>query len=146
MTPPPRRIAIVGAGISGLGAAYALSREPERFDFRVYEANDRLGGNAVTVDMPQADGSSIPFDISVTACIPTVYQNYLQLLDRLGVELVETRFSYSVDYAGDVYAHDFDSGPAPAPATRDRPVPAPASAPAPVRGPEPRAFAFPKRP
>ena len=109
MTPSPRRIAIVGAGISGLGAAYALSREPERFDFRVYEANDRLGGNAVTVDMPQADGSSIPFDISVTACIPTVYQNYLQLLDRLGVELVETRFSYSVDYAGDVYAHDFDS-------------------------------------
>ena len=62
-----RRIAIVGGGVSGLGAAWVLSHHPERFDFRLYEARDQLGGNAVTVDMPQSDGGSIPFDISVTA-------------------------------------------------------------------------------
>ena len=59
--------------------------------------------------MPQDDGSSIPFDISVTACIPSVYHHILLLMERFGIELIDTRFSYSVKYAGRVYAHDFDS-------------------------------------
>ena len=104
-----RRIAIVGGGISGLGAAWALNHHPDRFDFRVYEAQDRIGGNAVTADMPQEDGTSIPFDISVTACIPSVYQHIVSLMEQFGIELVDTRFSYSVRYRGQVYAHDFDS-------------------------------------
>ena len=104
-----RRIAIVGGGISGLAAAWALDRHPDRFDFRLFEARDQVGGNAITADMPQDDGSTIPFDISVTACIPSVYHHILLLMQRFGIELVETRFSYSVKYRGQVYAHDFDS-------------------------------------
>ena len=104
-----RRVAIVGGGISGLAAAWALDRHPDRFDFRLFEARDQVGGNAVTADMPQDDGSSIPFDISVTACIPSVYHHVLLLMQRFGIELVETKFSYSVKYRGQVYAHDFDS-------------------------------------
>ena len=57
-----RRIAIVGGGVSGLGAAWALHHHPDRFDFRLFEAHERIGGNAVTADMPQDDGSTIPFD------------------------------------------------------------------------------------
>ncbi|MCY4440627.1 MAG: FAD-dependent oxidoreductase [Deltaproteobacteria bacterium] len=105
----PRRIAIVGGGVSGLGAAWALHHHPDRFDFRLFEARERIGGNAVTVDMPQDDGGSIPFDISVTACIPSVYQHILLLMERFGIDLVDTRFSYSVKYGDGVYAHDFDS-------------------------------------
>ena len=105
----PRRVAIIGAGVSGLGCAWALSRHPDRFDFRVFEAADRIGGNAVTADMPQEDGSSIPFDISVTACIPSVYHHILLLMQRHGIELVDTRFDYSVGYRGGIYAHDFES-------------------------------------
>ena len=104
-----RRIAIVGGGISGLGAAWALHHD-RRFDFRLFEAEDRIGGNAVTVDMPQDDGSSIPFDISVTACIPSVYQHMTVLMRQFDIDLIDTRFSYSVKYQGRVYAHDFDSG------------------------------------
>ncbi len=59
--------------------------------------------------MPQDDGGSIPFDISVTACIPSVYDHIVLLMQRFGIELVDTRFSYSVKYRGQVYAHDFDS-------------------------------------
>ena len=88
-----RRIAIVGGGISGLGAAWALAHHPDRFDFRLYEAQDKIGGNAVTADMPQDNGSSIPFDISVTACIPSVYQHIVLLMKRFGIELIDTRFS-----------------------------------------------------
>ena len=104
-----RRIAIVGGGISGLGAAWGLAHHPDRFDFRLFEAQDRIGGNAVTADMPQDDGSSIPFHISVTACIPPVYQHIVSLMKQFGIELIDTRFSYSVKYPGHVYAHDFDS-------------------------------------
>ncbi|MYD02523.1 MAG: NAD(P)-binding protein [Gammaproteobacteria bacterium] len=105
----PRRIAIIGGGVSGLGAAWALSRHPDRFDFRLYEAQAQLGGNAITADMPQDDGSSIPFDISVTALIPSVYQHILLVMQQHDIDLIDTRFSYSVRYRGGVYAHDFDS-------------------------------------
>jgi len=104
-----RKIAIVGAGVAGLGAAWALQRHPERFDIRVFEANSTIGGNAITVDMPQEDGSSIPFDISVTACIPTVYHNYVQFLKQHAIDLIDTQFSYSVRCRDEVYAHNFDS-------------------------------------
>ena len=104
-----RRVAIIGGGVSGLGAAWALSRHPDRFDFRLYEAQDRLGGNAITADMPQDGGGSIPFDISVTALIPSVYQHILLVMQQHGIDLIDTRFSYSVKYRGGVYAHDFDS-------------------------------------
>ena len=92
----PRRIAIVGGGISGLGAAWALHHHPDRFDFRLFEAREQVGGNAITAEMPQDDGSSIPFDISVTACIPSVYHHVLLLMKKFGIELIDTRFSYSV--------------------------------------------------
>ena len=104
-----RRIAIVGGGMSGLGAAWALHHHPDRFDFRLFEANAQVGGNAITADMPQADGSTIPFDISVTACIPSVYDHVLLLLERFGIDLIDTKFNYSVKYQGGIYAHDFDS-------------------------------------
>ena len=104
-----RHIAIVGGGISGLAAAWGLHHHPDRFDFRLFEAQDRIGGNAVTAEMLQEDGSSIPFDISVTACIPSVYQHIVALLEQFGIDLIDTRFNYSVKYRGQVYAHDFDS-------------------------------------
>ena len=85
MTSRRKRICIVGGGISGLGAAWALSHHPDLFDFELWEKNPRIGGNAVTVDIPQDDGSTIPVDISVTAYIPTVYHHYVNLLARYGI-------------------------------------------------------------
>ncbi len=95
--------------MSGLGAAWALNHHPDRFDFRLFEARDQVGGNAITVDMPQNDGSSIPFDISVTAFIPSVYDHIVLLMKKFGIALVDTKFSYSVKYGEGIYAHDFDS-------------------------------------
>ena len=106
---PPRKVAVVGGGVSGLGAAWALHHQPDSFDFRLYEAEELLGGNAITVDMPQDDGGSIPFDISVTALIPSVYEHILLLMEQFGIKRIDTKFSYSVKYAGQIYAHDFDS-------------------------------------
>ena len=44
-----KRIAIIGAGISGLGCAYALRQHPE-FDITIYEAGNHIGGHSNTVD------------------------------------------------------------------------------------------------
>ena len=110
MTTKTQRIAIVGGGVAGLGAVWALSHSPDRFDFRIFEAKDRLGGNAVTVDMPQEGGGSVPFDISATALIPSVYKHVLLLMEQFGIDLLPTRFSYTVEYGDGIYAHDFDSG------------------------------------
>ena len=104
-----KRVCIIGGGISGLSAAWALARHPDRFDFVLYEKNDYLGGNAVTVEIPQDDGSKIPIDISVTAYIPTVYNHYVLLLQKYGIESLPTRFSYSVRYQDGSYAHDHES-------------------------------------
>lgn len=103
-----RRIAIVGGGVSGLGAAWALTHHPDRFDFRLVEDQEQIGGNAVTADMPQENGRSVSFDISVTACISSVYQHIILLMKAFNIDLIDTRFSYSVKYGGSVYAHDSD--------------------------------------
>jgi cation diffusion facilitator CzcD-associated flavoprotein CzcO len=52
---PPLRVAIVGAGVGGLGAAYTLSRNPA-VHLTVYEARDVLGGHANTVEVKGFDG------------------------------------------------------------------------------------------
>ena len=44
------KIAIVGAGISGLGCAYALSKIPN-LEITVYEGGSHIGGHSNTVDL-----------------------------------------------------------------------------------------------
>ena len=82
----PRRIAVIGGGVSGPGAAWALHQHPDRFDFRLFEAHGQVGGNANTADMPQDDGSSLPFDISETACIASVYHHIVLLMGKFSIE------------------------------------------------------------
>ena len=104
-------ICIVGGGVAGLGAAWALHHHPDKYDFQIWEKNDRLGGNAMTVDIPQDGGKPpVPVDISVTAFIPSVYQHYVELMERFGIDHVPTRFSYTVHYGDGVYGGLFTQG------------------------------------
>ena len=48
-----KRIAVVGSGIAGLGAAWLLSR---RHHVTLFEAGQRLGGHTNTVDCDCSDG------------------------------------------------------------------------------------------
>lgn len=86
------KIAIVGSGISGLAAAYLLSREHA---VTVYEAGDWIGGhtNTVPVDL---DGSRHLVDTGFIVFNRPNYPNFCTLLALLGVDSNPTSMSFSV--------------------------------------------------
>lgn len=86
------KIAIIGAGISGLTAAYRLSGAHE---ITVYESNDYLGGHTNTVDV-ELDGERHAIDTGFIVFNDWTYPNFIQLLTELGVPSRPTSMSFSV--------------------------------------------------
>jgi uncharacterized protein len=86
------RIAIVGAGIAGLGAAYLLGRQHEVV---VYEAERRLGGHTHTHDLTTADGT-IAVDSGFIVFNPNHYPLLTRLFSELQVESQATTMSFAV--------------------------------------------------
>jgi len=91
------RIAVVGAGISGLVAAHRL--HPEH-DIVVYEANDYVGGHTSTHRVDLADETHW-VDTGFIVYNDRNYPNFEPLLAELGVETQPSHMSFSVsDDAG----------------------------------------------
>jgi len=86
------RIAIVGAGISGLLAARLLHREHE---IVVYEANAYAGGHTNTIRVDTAH-SSHEVDTGFIVMNDRNYPNFTRLLEQLGVATQPTHMSFSV--------------------------------------------------
>lgn len=99
---PPARldIAVIGAGIAGLSAAWLLSKTHR---VTLYEKEDRPGGHANTVE---ADGAG-PVDTGFIVYNEPCYPNLVALFEHLGVATRATDMSFSasldggrVEYAG----------------------------------------------
>ncbi len=97
------RIAIVGAGVSGLVAAHLLHREHE---IVIYEAGAYAGGHSNTVRVDTPFGSH-HIDTGFIVMNDRNYPNFTRLLDRLAVARQPTHMSFSVkgeeqdfEYAG----------------------------------------------
>ena len=90
-----QRIAIVGTGISGLGAAWALCQDN---DITVFEADNRIGGHSNTVDVETPDGP-LAVDTGFIVYNEVTYPNLTRLFSSLGVstELSNMSFAYSLD-------------------------------------------------
>jgi predicted NAD/FAD-binding protein len=86
------RIAIVGAGVSGLVAAHLLHREHE---IVVYEANSYAGGHTNTIRVDTAHQTH-HVDTGFIVMNDRNYPNFTCLLDRLGVARQPTHMSFSV--------------------------------------------------
>jgi len=98
-----RRIAVVGSGVAGLGAAWLLS---QRHHVTVYEQARYLGGHSNTVEVPGGE-SSIPVDTGFIVYNPPNYPNLTQLFAHLGVPTAPSDMSFAVslrdgalEYAG----------------------------------------------
>jgi hypothetical protein len=93
-----KKIAIIGAGISGLGAAWALRKV---HDVTLFEKRDRLGGHANTVDIDY-DGMPISVDTGFIVFNPLNYPNMVKLFEALGVESFRSDMSFGFSLDGDI--------------------------------------------
>ncbi len=96
------RIAIIGAGISGLVSAYRLYSQ---HDITVFEAGTKPGGHTNTIQVNQ-DGDSLAIDTGFIVYNDWTYPCFIELLNELGVASQPTQMGFSVrdDRTGLEYA------------------------------------------
>jgi predicted NAD/FAD-binding protein len=87
------KIAVVGAGISGLSCAYRLAQA--RADVTLFEAGAYFGGHSNTVDV-SLDGRDFGVDTGFLVFNERTYPNLIKLFDELGVATAPSDMSFSV--------------------------------------------------
>ena len=89
------KIAIVGSGISGLSAAYYLSKK-HKVD--LFEKGDHFGGHAYTIDLniDNNDKQFIPVDIGFIVFNHYTYPNLIEFFKQNKVEIEKSDMSFSV--------------------------------------------------
>ena len=87
------RVAVIGTGIAGLGAAHALARVHE---VEVFERDARAGGHAHTVAVPRAGGGELALDTGFLVHNEHNYPRLSRLFRELGVAVQDSRMSFSV--------------------------------------------------
>ncbi|WP_374603242.1 NAD(P)/FAD-dependent oxidoreductase [Arenimonas sp.] len=90
------KIAVVGSGIAGLGAAWLLSR---RHEVVLFERESRLGGHTHTHQVQQ-QGRNYRVDTGFIVFNPGNYPLLTKLFDELAVPSQPTTMSFSVHDAG----------------------------------------------
>lgn len=104
MIPRRKRIAVIGGGVAGLGAAWALRKTA---DVVVYDKADRFGGHAWTVDIDHG-GTSMAVDIGFICFNRPNYPNFTALLKHLETPTVWTDMAFSVS---DPNGYEWSSDP-----------------------------------
>ncbi|KAK7525078.1 uncharacterized protein IWZ02DRAFT_222522 [Phyllosticta citriasiana] len=88
-----KSIAIVGSGVTGIGALYAL-RDTDH-DVHLFEANDRLGGHTNTLDFKHGD-ETVPVDTGFIVLNTATYPNFQSFLKHLNVETNKTEMTFGI--------------------------------------------------
>jgi uncharacterized protein len=104
-----RSVAVIGAGVSGLTAAYLLSRSHEVI---LFEADDRLGGHAHTHDVADPAGRRHAVDSGFIVHNDATYPWLRRLFGELGVPVRATGMSMSVRCEGCGLEYAGGRGPA----------------------------------
>ncbi|ESK85916.1 amine oxidase [Moniliophthora roreri MCA 2997] len=106
------KVAVVGSGVSGLAATWALNEFSDH-EVHLYEADSRPGGhaNTVTYTKPGAskDRESIDVDTGFIVFNPCTYPNFLRFLEmypKIPIKPTEMTFSISRDHGKFEWAGD----------------------------------------
>lgn len=95
------KIAVIGAGVAGLGTAWLLSRQ---HDVVVYERESRFGGHSCTVDVATPDGPQ-PVDVGFIVFNERNYPNLVALFEHLGVPTEESDMSFAASLDDGAYEY-----------------------------------------
>ena len=93
-----KRIAIVGAGISGLGCAYALRQNPD-IELTIYEGGDHIGGHSNTVDFTcNIAGEKITHAVDTGFLVfnRKTYPRLVRLFEEIQAPVAPSEMSFSV--------------------------------------------------
>jgi predicted NAD/FAD-binding protein len=93
-----KRIAIIGAGISGLGCAYAL-RQHADIELTVYEGGNHIGGHSNTVDFTcHIDGQEITHGVDTGFLVfnRKTYPRLVRLFEEIQAPVAPSEMSFSV--------------------------------------------------
>lgn len=96
------KIGVLGGGITGMGAAFALK---DTHDVQLWEARERLGGHANTVTIDY-EGRSIDVDTGFIVCNDVTYPNLLGLFSALDVPLFTTNMGFGFSGQGIEWSSD----------------------------------------
>ena len=88
-----QRVAVIGSGVSGLTAAYALRAT---HDVTLFEQDARFGGHAHTHALTDSAGAPQAIDSGFIVHNDRTYPTLLRLFDELGVETRPTEMSMSI--------------------------------------------------
>src|SRR4051812_20744617 len=86
------RVAVIGAGISGLAAAYYLTLKHE---VTVFEREERIGGHTNTVVVDSSAGP-LPIDTGFIVHNEKTYPNFCRLMREVGVLTQSSDMSFAV--------------------------------------------------
>ena len=87
------KVAVIGSGISGLSAAYHLSKK-HKVD--LFEQDDRFGGHSYTYDIKTNTGTKVPVDLGFIVFNELTYPNLFKFFDDLEVSYEKSDMSFAV--------------------------------------------------
>ena len=90
--PDKEPVAVIGSGISGLTAAWLLSR---RYEVHLFEASETIGGHTNTEHI-EAGGATWPVNTGFIVYNDWTYPNFIRLMNELGVDSAPSSMSFSV--------------------------------------------------
>lgn len=90
---PRRKVAIIGSGCAGLGAAWALRNTD--YEVHLFEKSPKLGGHTNTQPF-KAGGTTVQVDTGFIVMNTATYPNFIRFLKEVGVDPVETEMTFGV--------------------------------------------------
>ncbi|TWB11888.1 putative NAD/FAD-binding protein [Nitrospirillum amazonense] len=88
------KIAVIGAGITGMSCAWLLARQGH--DVTLFEQNSYLGGHSNTVDVPGRGAHPMPVDTGFIVYNAATYPNLVALFEHLDVPTQASDMSFAV--------------------------------------------------